>query len=385
MTTLRLNSLFKTAVKVLLHTPVPFDAFDMPGRGQEMYLSLRRLPEGRYGYLYAKLLQSAGYKITMDLSTGLSLRRYGLSALTVPGLSIKAWPISGKADCVHVTDASDEVGKCPWKNEISIDYNWFSARPGDVVAPYPMHPNVYVQGWDTRLDELRDTPRRVGMLFSGNTDPNAYSTGPVRDLFGLLTRSEIIRAVLDGISEDQLFIAPPPVPTVEGKNRLLSTLGAETLEQKVVLPRDWRIPGDEWMPSLSTSAFFLAPPGVEMPLSHNIVEALACGVVPITNYGHLLKPALTNAEALQFSTAAELLARIDEALTMTADRRAAMSRAAAAYYDNHLSPRGFGEHLEASLSEQSRHRLFVNVEHYTVDAFRESSRAEPRTHSLPLL
>jgi hypothetical protein len=46
----------------------------------------------------------------------------------------------------------------------------------------------------------------------------------------------------------------------------------------------------DYIDTMSRSDFFIRPPGVVMPHSHNLVEAMSVGTVSITNYHSYMRP-----------------------------------------------------------------------------------------------
>src|SRR5205823_2507023 len=61
--------------------------------------------------------------------------------------------------------------------------------------------------------------------------------------------------------------------------------------------------GLDYLRFIGACDFFLAPPGCAMPLSHNLIEAMSLGAIPILNYGDYLDPPLRDGvDCLAFST-----------------------------------------------------------------------------------
>lgn len=72
---------------------------------------------------------------------------------------------------------------------------------------------------------------------------------------------------------------------------------------------------------LASADFFLCQPGEIMPQCHNIVEAMAVGTIPLTNYPDWLSPPLVDGrEALVFDTFASLDAAVTRAMAIGARR-----------------------------------------------------------------
>ena len=216
-----------------------------------------------------------------------------------------------------------------------------------------MHPLMYERGDHrlARLAALRARPRRAGVLFAGNAKASSYSTSHVDLTFGLTPRAPLLGR-LDGVLT---AVPPPPGATVGSDGKTYASaddLVADASPDQAVRTAGWRVPSEEFLDMLATASFFIAAPGVGMPHSHNLIESLAVGTVPITNYGHLARPALTEREAVLFSDG-EVREAVERALAMPADERTRMSRAAAAYYDEHVSAAAFGRRLEAALAGPS--------------------------------
>lgn len=164
-----------------------------------------------------------------------------------------------------------------------------------------MHHQIY---WQYRehlnLEKYRQSTRQTRVMFAGN-----YGDGYVKR-HDMLTRGEIVKHL-------------------EGKG--------------IIHPR---VDQGQWLKLLATADFFVAPPGVRIPLSHNIVEAMAVGTIPITNYPNWLHPPLRDGETcLAFTTLEELddaLQRITDMSTATIE---AMRERVIDYYQQYLNPNAF--------------------------------------------
>jgi glycosyltransferase involved in cell wall biosynthesis len=100
------------------------------------------------------------------------------------------------------------------------------------------------------------------------------------------------------------------------------------------------------MDAMSRSDFFISPPGWRMPHSHNLIEAMSVGTIPITNYHSYMRPPLTpGGDCLAFSTLEELENVIDRALNMEAKEVQRLRKGVISYYDENLEPERFGKKL----------------------------------------
>ena len=125
------------------------------------------------------------------------------------------------------------------------------------------------------------------------------------------------------------------------------------------------LPLKRWMRMLGVSDFFVAPPGIIMPFSHNIIESMAVGTVPITQYGDLFDPPLVDGETcLAFSDEASLRARIEHALRMRSDEIEHLRKNVEDYYDRHLDPRAVVGKIVAR--KDSLDRLYLIAGHLSI-------------------
>jgi hypothetical protein len=105
---------------------------------------------------------------------------------------------------------------------------------------------------------------------------------------------------------------------------------------------------DGWIRALGSADFFLTLPGVFMPVSHNAVEAMASGAIPITPYPGWFDPPLTDGEnCLAFTDAESLLSVVNRALKMSAVEIDGLRRGVCDYYDTQLAPSVVPDRLAA--------------------------------------
>src|SRR5258705_530088 len=103
-----------------------------------------------------------------------------------------------------------------------------------------------------------------------------------------------------------------------------------------------RINQRNWLRNVFLADFFFFPPGVIFAWSCNLVEAMAVGTIPITNYPEWLFPPLRHGiNALTFSTVEELGDAIDFARRMSDTQIAEMRSNVIAFYQSHLDRGAF--------------------------------------------
>lgn len=93
-------------------------------------------------------------------------------------------------------------------------------------------------------------------------------------------------------------------------------------------------------------------------MSHNAIEALAVGSVPIIQYPELFYPPLEhNVNCLVYKNKQELVDVLKRAMSMSPEDAATLSIGAAAYYDQFLEPKRVVQRLLAHNPENVNLRL----------------------------
>ena len=109
--------------------------------------------------------------------------------------------------------------------------------------------------------------------------------------------------------------------------------------------------------------FVLSPPGWCMPISHNLIEAMFCGAIPITNAGNYMVPALRDGvDYLAFEDGEGLSSLIERTQAMDVGEVEFMRQAVREYYKKFLAPDSWLEKLIGSDSDC----LLVNAEENSV-------------------
>jgi hypothetical protein len=114
-----------------------------------------------------------------------------------------------------------------------------------------------------------------------------------------------------------------------------------------------RIEPEDWLGTLAMADFFLSPPGIVMPMCHNIIEAMAVGTIPITNYPEWLDPHLVHMEnCIVFDDREDLIAKLKMALEMAPQEIARLRSNVIDYYETHMRPDTFVRRVEASADRE---------------------------------
>jgi glycosyltransferase involved in cell wall biosynthesis len=218
-----------------------------------------------------------------------------------------------------------------------------------LFAPYFGHPEFYRTGLYNLVRGMRNRERNVRIFFAGTLSDAAYSE---KFQFPILDRDQVLGHVM------AKFEWAIKTEISENGSRPICIVSTGDLRDSV---DKHKLPMRDYLDAMSRSDFFICPPGVRMPHSHNLIEAMSVGTIPITNYDSYMRPTLTPGDnCLAFSTVEELEIAINRALRMSAREIQRMRESVISYYEEHIEPASFGKKLmeqSASISE-----LVVNDE-----------------------
>ena len=234
-----------------------------------------------------------------------------------------------------ITDNASKTSPAAMKT-IRVDYG--ERRPADSreePLPFFVHPHVQSHAAFPPTPDLA-AERPVRMFFGGNTNPKKYAAGPVVDKFRMLARVEVLQQARTQVDDMDIF--QPNHPTQLQRLNPVVFLCAET--------QRFRIPFETWLATMQQADFFLACPGAAMPLCHNVIEALACGTIPILQYQDYLHPALVNGRnCLTYHDRGSLAETIRVATTLPQSEVVTLRQGAHAYFREHLRPGALSRRL----------------------------------------
>ncbi|MFW5892302.1 MAG: glycosyltransferase [Bacteroidota bacterium] len=224
--------------------------------------------------------------------------------------------------------------------------------------PMTMVDTIYVKGYDEKEYEYNVLEeRRIKAFFAGRFSVSDYNRPLLKEKFGVLTREEIKRIILE---EFEQYVNTP-------------FSEKDLFNQKkyniVVVNRDnYNVPTEKIREILSQCNFFIALPGVVMPLCHNIVEAMSAGAIPVLQYADWFHPQLSNnINCIQFNDKAELFDAIENLLTMEEKDIIKMRKAVFDFYNEFLTPESVVSRLEHIQKQQNEiSKIYLNAEYFSV-------------------
>lgn len=336
--------------------------------GEQIVIDItNRLWINRYLYVFVKFLNISGYKVYLLCSKKSIIDKY-----------IKFWSyfdtygklLLNPKLCFFIFDilsipnnyiymyfeGEDKNISVNWKDKTILDLNlppsdkhekkinkqisfyYYNAVNSDFHAylPFFMHPNIYLFGQHEKLKEYRKNKRSMSILFVGNV---AYDNAINKNDHGILSRYQIIKHIISQSS--RLNVITPKV------NNDLQHLSINTLV--LILRKHLSIKQRYWLNFLSNSNFFLCAGTIINPLKnntqpriklcHNIVEAMAVGTIPLTNYADAFYPPLEDGETcLSFNNLNEMEQQINRIYQMDEQTTSMMRKNVIAYYEKYLEP-----------------------------------------------
>jgi len=230
--------------------------------------------------------------------------------------------------------------RLPWRKRVRVRFDLFAPHRlrAPIIAPYPVHPAQADSLRPPVLEHLRAEPRRVRVLFAG--DSKGYARNRVRFPAPKLPRLDVLNTLRQCLPED--------VIDVGGAQDIAVLCAGGYLDKVVLSDSGTGIPSSEWMPNIARADFFLCPPGIVMPMCHNLIEAMAVGTIPILNYPEWLHPNLAHmTNCLAFGDKNDLVAKVRLALAMPSQQIAELRANVIHYYEIHLRPESLVDAVEA--------------------------------------
>lgn len=292
--------------------------------------------------------------------------RIGQLTLALDNLSIDDAIPENTEDYYYLFDKEDRAcaGK-KWKKKIQVKFDIFSSyrfKKKPILMPYPIHPvhwGHHGKEMSAVLDRLRRNEKKTRIFFSGDTKGYKRPKTTYPDV--KLSRPEIIRALIHNL--------PNSSSVIDDYSGLSALLHGEYINKFVVLDTSklW-VDDSVWFDYLSASDFFLSPPGICMPMCHNVIEAMALGVIPIINYPEWFSPTLEHmSNCIVFGSIEDLCAKVNEVLEMGEEDIAELKMRVISYYEKHLRPEAAVHKVEANLSRKVQ--LLMITERYVNQNF----------------
>ncbi len=249
-----------------------------------------------------------------------------------------------KSKFVYIYDKHSIVAMGNWKKIVLLDPNVFSTQRSTpyLILPFSMSPAVLIESDLTKLSEFRSEQRTHRIIFSGNHDPQKYDDPILQIHFQKLSRIRILQSLSKSLTLDEMDIIEDPkldlnfLKETRYIRKLIWIKWIWSPSSSVSL--DLRIDNSEWLEFLAKSDFFIATPGIRMPLCFNIIEAMSVGTIPILEYPEFFSPTLRDGvNCIAFEAEQGLIGAVRKALNMSTAEIGQLRQGVVAYYDEHLA------------------------------------------------
>ena len=233
---------------------------------------------------------------------------------------------------------------------ITVDYQYrLAGEAGEIELPFFVHPKI---GANIHLPKVYriEERRQARIFFGGSTRGKSYNKDVISEKYHILTRHQMLVAATGAADHD-----------VYKPREAAEWLSSGKYHPFVMFEsQNTKIPWDRWLDALAKTDFFLACPGVGMPLCHNLIEAMAAGAIPILQYGkYLPQPLEAGINSLSFDTESDLCKIVQRVLAMRQEEIRCLRLGVRNYYDKHLAPGRFTKSLFTG--DRARATLLMNA------------------------
>lgn len=236
------------------------------------------------------------------------------------------------SDCVNEHPLADRTLKVSYDTSREL-------KAGEIPLPYSFYPDIWNRREDELLQQYREQPRQWRLLFGGYFQEKSYTKIKKYKRQQVVNRFALVSEVMEQYGD-----------------RTKQVLNGEELEETknsivdgfvLIDSQRYRLDPLDWLSVLSRSNFFLAAPGGDYPFSHNCIESLAVGTIPVLEYDQLFRPGLEDGvNCITFRGKSGIGPAIERINAMTPSEIQALRNAAIEYYEQHLSPNAFRQRID---------------------------------------
>ncbi len=314
-----------------------------------IYLDIGKNVYKRYLYTLLKFFSLQGYSIIMRGSAELF---YSIKSENYAHYLLAEGIISfGKPDSHSINKSNTD-----WKGILSPGYyNENGFREMNIFHfPMTQHPLMYHAGWWN--EKILMINRKRSIFMAGNFDIKAYSQSNLEGVFNIYSRLTVYEFLKNS---QRLF-------EMESIQDFYDYLESDHDQEIILINRlKFDVPMDKLRNLLSRFSFFMALPGMIMPFSHNIIEAMSCGCIPLIeeDYASIFSPPLKHqTHVISFKGLKDLTEKINNIFLMDDGQIESMRQSVLEYYEDHLTP----HKVIAKIEKRKPTKIYLQAEDYSV-------------------
>lgn len=243
-------------------------------------------------------------------------------------------------------------------SKLNNDYFSPSSLKSSYHVPMCCYPAFYKNYDLVKKIDPSYSNRKRSVFMAGNFDDDYYNRIDASPFFNQPSRKKVI----DFLKEKEYY---KPIKSISHLNSYIS---GENENNAILIDtkEDFRIPFTSLLEYLVNFDFFLALPGITIPQSHNLIEAMACGSIPIIHheYAELMQPPLEHDKnAFLFCDLDDLDEIISKTFLLPADLVNTIRENVIIYYSKFLSP----EAIESKIIDPEIKKIYIQAEHVSLD------------------
>ena len=305
---------------------------ELPADRKVVFVHLTSQLRYRFFEQILRTLNAAGYAIfyvVPSLRDLVNLGRLDGDIFWTPGVTLTSvLPAhTDLYDACYDGDC-DPLSRHSWRKTFRLEFDLAKDRDSisnAVYIPFSVHDYIYRCCFHRRTELLRN-PKKIRLLFAGAYA--GYANGPIGRRLGKMERGEIV----------DVFRTHEHTVVITSSAELEAVLrGPRTTNYYWIDTARFRVPAERWLEILSYVEVFLCPPGVTTPMSHNAIESMAMGAIPLINYPEWFHPRLVDdVSCLAFSDTASLAHQLDSIRDLPDEELGRLRRNALDYYEQSL-------------------------------------------------
>ena len=243
------------------------------------------------------------------------------------------------------------------KKSINLSHDYFYALSKKElrhkIIPMPMHPLIYQKN----VKNTGDNYTNKVVFFAGNVSHRHYRRKQIFD--NVIPRYNVLKHIKNFNNCIVVKNSGDEIIAYQNANQLFYVI----YERHI-----YALSQKEMFKELSKSSFYLALPGVTMPLCHNIIEAMYCKSIPVLQdiYADMFPTPLVNGiNCLTYNTKEDLLEISNNIERMSFNEIKVMKNNVEKYYRQYLSK----EAISNLVTETKNVDFYLQAENHSLSLF----------------